>query len=575
MNLFEQFSIGEVANVTLYSIDLDKNDDEIYIPVLYLDTLKVSNVEETVAQVAIEGGIGESKLICWDAKKDITIELQDALFTPALNSLCWGGTLGLKSLKLKVQHFYDKETDYGSPTGISRTGTLYVNKLSDFFIIRDKWNYLQGIDGEYRCEKQSYVGDTSIFCWLVSGVLISDDETKKVKVNDLILFYRQTNHSWYFFNGYGIEADSEEMAKLYSKYYINDTLTNKDNIQANFQQSKEAFDWIRNNIANLDVEPDSSNLDSNSPLLLPKFLTQNLYIDGFKKNVGQQTTKYTDNYNGDGIPNWSSSERKKSNYGDTPFRYFVNIGVPTNSDIALPQEAMFQIDTIEKKTTLIERMDKVTADRDFCIDTDINLLHGEYRYINKYHNYPLTVYLNPNTLKPYLPNETSYITQSGDTITGNLRVIRQGETFLIWKREVAQGRDALGKQLIIDTEHFPGFYRLVGETIKKDRLGKEHRYQFEIPLCKLHSDNKISLSANSSPQVFSMKLTVLRRDDKIMMKLTEYDINKEEGNGNDTIVPIVGKWNEFITRDLDKNSIHNAFEGLEEYTMSRGVKPKK
>ena len=39
--------IKEVADVTLYAIELDKNDNEVYIPVLYMDTLKVSTVEES------------------------------------------------------------------------------------------------------------------------------------------------------------------------------------------------------------------------------------------------------------------------------------------------------------------------------------------------------------------------------------------------------------------------------------------------------------------------------------------------------------------------------------------------
>jgi hypothetical protein len=48
MNIFEQYGIKDIADVTLYSINLDENDNEIYIPVLYLDTLKVSNVEESI-----------------------------------------------------------------------------------------------------------------------------------------------------------------------------------------------------------------------------------------------------------------------------------------------------------------------------------------------------------------------------------------------------------------------------------------------------------------------------------------------------------------------------------------------
>lgn len=46
-NIFDQYGIKEVADVTLYAIELDENDDEIYIPVLYMDTLKVSTVEES------------------------------------------------------------------------------------------------------------------------------------------------------------------------------------------------------------------------------------------------------------------------------------------------------------------------------------------------------------------------------------------------------------------------------------------------------------------------------------------------------------------------------------------------
>lgn len=58
MNIFDQYGIKEVADVTLYSIELDENDDEVYVPVLYFDTLKVSTVEQTAEQVAARGGLG-------------------------------------------------------------------------------------------------------------------------------------------------------------------------------------------------------------------------------------------------------------------------------------------------------------------------------------------------------------------------------------------------------------------------------------------------------------------------------------------------------------------------------------
>jgi hypothetical protein len=45
VNLFEQYGIKEVADVTLYAIALDKYDNEVYIPIIYFDTLKVSTID--------------------------------------------------------------------------------------------------------------------------------------------------------------------------------------------------------------------------------------------------------------------------------------------------------------------------------------------------------------------------------------------------------------------------------------------------------------------------------------------------------------------------------------------------
>ena len=87
MNIFEQYGIKEVADVTLYAIELDENDEEIYIPVLYLDTLKISSIEQTAEQTSARGGLGNPNLITWDYGKEITINLEDALYTPASMSL--------------------------------------------------------------------------------------------------------------------------------------------------------------------------------------------------------------------------------------------------------------------------------------------------------------------------------------------------------------------------------------------------------------------------------------------------------------------------------------------------------
>lgn len=92
MNLFQQYGIKEVADVVFYSIN-KIGDEEFYTPVLYLDTLKVSTIEKTAQKVSAQGGLGNKKLITWNYGKELTLNLEDALFSPASMSMIWGGTL--------------------------------------------------------------------------------------------------------------------------------------------------------------------------------------------------------------------------------------------------------------------------------------------------------------------------------------------------------------------------------------------------------------------------------------------------------------------------------------------------
>ncbi len=62
-----------------------------YTPVLFLDTLKISTLEQTAEEVYATGGHGNSNLIGWDYGREITLTMQDALFTPASMSAAFGG----------------------------------------------------------------------------------------------------------------------------------------------------------------------------------------------------------------------------------------------------------------------------------------------------------------------------------------------------------------------------------------------------------------------------------------------------------------------------------------------------
>ena len=90
-DLLQRYGIKEVADVTFYH--LDDNGKPTY-PVLVLDSLKVTSIEQTAEQAEARGGKGNSKLIIWDFGKEITVTIEDALFSPRSLSIMMGnGTL--------------------------------------------------------------------------------------------------------------------------------------------------------------------------------------------------------------------------------------------------------------------------------------------------------------------------------------------------------------------------------------------------------------------------------------------------------------------------------------------------
>ena len=86
-SILDRYGIKEVADVTFYNINSDGTRGN---PVLYLDTLKVSTIEQTAETSDARGGKGNPKLITWDYGKDITVTLEDALFSPKSLAIMFG-----------------------------------------------------------------------------------------------------------------------------------------------------------------------------------------------------------------------------------------------------------------------------------------------------------------------------------------------------------------------------------------------------------------------------------------------------------------------------------------------------
>ena len=408
MNIFEQYGIKEVADVTLYAIELDENDEEIYIPVLYLDTLKISSVEQTAEQTSARGGLGNPHLIAWDYGKEITVNLEDALYTPASMSMLWGGKYASKSVEL--------------------WGVFDAHK--------EKFSWAKAIlkdFSNFSIEESQIKG--TIYKWTVNLIIMSLDGQLRHEKNNVEISY-------------------------YPKYGRNYWSFNKP----------------------VDFEDGSFTLSEG-------------------KNL------------------------------------FVNV----------PQELIYQIKHGIEGVKFLDRMEKCVATRNFVIDTDTNIKHGNYRYLKKYDKTALTVFIDPTTMQPYEPNLDFFIRKDGSRYPEEgfkkLRLIKQNEVYYKWTRSVAPPHMSLGNRIIVDAEHFPGIYRLVGETYSRNRdTHEDERFQFEIPLCKMGSENSFTLEAAGDPTVFKMTLQVLRKEDGTMMKLTQYNVEQAkyggQTSGSTTVIPV-------------------------------------
>ena len=109
MSLFDLYGIKEVADVTFW-------DTKTGAPVLYLDTLKVSTIEETGEQAEARGGKGNAPLIIWDYGKEITLTLEDALFS-------------MKSMQI-MHNPNDAEHQITSASSVVRTSKFAVPAAS-------------------------------------------------------------------------------------------------------------------------------------------------------------------------------------------------------------------------------------------------------------------------------------------------------------------------------------------------------------------------------------------------------------------------------------------------------------
>ncbi len=86
-NLLKQYGIKEVADVTFYSIT---DTGTKGAPILFLDSLKISTIEQSAEEALAQGGKGNGTFIAWDYGREITMSIEDALFSPKSMALIMG-----------------------------------------------------------------------------------------------------------------------------------------------------------------------------------------------------------------------------------------------------------------------------------------------------------------------------------------------------------------------------------------------------------------------------------------------------------------------------------------------------
>ena len=138
-SILDRYGIKEVADVTFYEINQDGTPGN---PVLFLDTLKVSTIEQTAETADARGGKGNPKLITWDYGKEINVTIEDALFSPKSMSIMLG----------------DGKVTKAASQDIQRTAVIRINSdgtLPEYFTA-DIYDAAQG-----SARKKIYIGSST------------------------------------------------------------------------------------------------------------------------------------------------------------------------------------------------------------------------------------------------------------------------------------------------------------------------------------------------------------------------------------------------------------------------------
>lgn len=649
MNLFDQYGIKEVADVTLYSIHKkqDGSGDLYYVPAIYFDTLKVSTVEQTADSTWAQGGLGNKNLIGWDSNKTINVSLEDALCTPASLGLCWNGIL---SANWKDGHVKFNSEVCGCENPVKR-----LSRMEKVFYPRsDKANSCisnllpqisaDAVDNYLGLLKISSVVDGTDVRGF--GMVKNHTYRWKMAIESVVQSIAVVPDRFFDIKGksYPIDWDrkvSVHSLPTYESY--KDAIIYKINSKGRCHippMAKIIFDEAmasQGEIVTLTLEnylEDVSDEVDNSTITLAKYLEENgftLYEEGyFSKTENDETTYYIPfesfdtrisgiyiaaqptTLEDDAVPaQYKFSYVPKAfqlapagiesllpncrnevtadaydntlvsylqNHAHTNTKYIDRLGSITNSsvtcDIKDGEYLAIIVDNNDNYIPLIGKITDINNEERAkstvswykpTVDIDTTQFKGidmwlRFESINEMIYYLITKYednilsINPASIKAL--NQTgSHTWAVNDNYTTVLRNTDQesekaqgklwayvnprtmapysddywfseGEPYYIKSLTLApKGKRIKGNKIVVKADQWPGNYMFVGETWLRDRdTGNDQRLQIKIPMCKVKSDQSLTLEAAGDPVVFNLDLEVATPKSGKMMDVTAYEI---------------------------------------------------
>ena len=134
--ILDKYAIKEVADVMFYELD---SKGAPSAPVLYLDTLKTSTLSQSSEVVDARGGKGNVKILSWDTNKELTIEMEDAVFSAKSLQIMFGGEMSVKGGEQEVlKTLRAVDIDEYKEGGVATDYLTFKLNGGDYFIAKNK-----------------------------------------------------------------------------------------------------------------------------------------------------------------------------------------------------------------------------------------------------------------------------------------------------------------------------------------------------------------------------------------------------------------------------------------------------